>query len=315
MGFAEQLAARAAETNSHNASSSSRRLTPPRPRPGKIIRPQSSSNYYSPPRPDTSSSQSNSSPSLFADQLKQRRARHENNSLLSDSNRLTSIIDDDTENDSTTKKHPSLVPSTSYIGDEDDEEDEYASVGFSLMDASTDLSVNEDENGTESQGERDKSMGGELSNSATATIRKSRRQKLRPVGTISDITASPPKGKSDAPPKLQQRQQKHTEDEARSTSRTIFPRQEQNDTELQTILQLQLMKSQSLESHEEDQNGAVKHSQSNTRTNTAEDISSTINQDNSSSKQIFGAWAQIEQLKRSQTSCKILSFHHASYPL
>ena len=154
MSFAEQLAARAKEKEAHNNVSKPQQQNTIKPRPGKIKLVGSS---------------------VFADQLRKSALSSSINSSCSDK---PIRVDDDLLH----KKQPSqrsLIPkNTSSF---DSEGDEYSSVGFSLMDVSTDKSIYDD--GIES-----KSISSSTQPSVSASFKTKRKKKIRPISKSTETT-------------------------------------------------------------------------------------------------------------------------------
>eukprot|EP00579_Thalassiosira_antarctica_P023448 CAMPEP_0201990112 /NCGR_PEP_ID=MMETSP0904-20121228/93205_1 /ASSEMBLY_ACC=CAM_ASM_000553 /TAXON_ID=420261 /ORGANISM="Thalassiosira antarctica, Strain CCMP982" /LENGTH=604 /DNA_ID=CAMNT_0048544363 /DNA_START=241 /DNA_END=2051 /DNA_ORIENTATION=- len=310
MSFAEQLAARAAETTHslhsqkknrppqppQRSSNNKQRITPPPPRPGKILNKASSGA---------------SSPSLFAEQLKQRSSRSLNKSekgarsslqqneltALSSRTAVTSPLVTTTPSDSSwgralssesndtnndvrerqrrlSSQRTILIPTCNSPNDyyEEEEDDEYASVGFSLMDASTASTVDE-KNGDEAEDEGRESKVG-----ATPA-----RQKIRPTchNTIMD-----------SPPLLPFQGNHLSPIIAKGGGGGMHPSSPMNP-ELQSKLQRQLLKCQTSSNPSSSQPQQNHENHINPTNNNPIHNSSGIG-----NNAIFGAWAQVESLKQ-----------------
>eukprot|EP00571_Detonula_confervacea_P010643 CAMPEP_0172306972 /NCGR_PEP_ID=MMETSP1058-20130122/7923_1 /TAXON_ID=83371 /ORGANISM="Detonula confervacea, Strain CCMP 353" /LENGTH=714 /DNA_ID=CAMNT_0013019025 /DNA_START=167 /DNA_END=2311 /DNA_ORIENTATION=+ len=340
MGFAEQLAARAAETSSHHTKSQRPRLTPPRPRPGKIINKGRGTVTTTPGASTSNLSSSSSSPSLFADQLKLRKASRHSPSPRSLDNSfanqiserkiqntklgeaataplstpltlpLTTVSPSDSEllshdatlsggtrsstdaqtpqhqqqhaahklNDSTPSKRSILIPSCESPNDseeDDSEDDEYASVGFSLMDTSA-ISTVDGEKGNGQDDDMARGIlqqGGEESKVVDSNDAAQEEPKIM-QRTRTTSTASSTVGES--------------HDGQTTTTQQHFPQHQLlRKTTQQTLSQALKNVNNSTNTNN---NYPTKNNNSNNNNNSSPSLSSA--------NPIFGAWAQIESLKR-----------------
>lgn len=361
MGFAEQLAARAAETQSHHQHSRNNKSlssSSPPPRPGKIINRGPNGRVGSAGRVGGGTHRS-TSPSLFADQLMKRKARKDNRSSQSldsshtpDGNRenrfttpssrlksstsgssfadqisersietstqsepgcrFTSSLnappdssflspkdqhatiehipgpgDNDDETHASTKGRPHrllLTPignSSNNNNNDEDEDDEYSSLGFSLMDASTVSTVDEEQHGNEMDGGESKVT--------------SSRRRLQP--TLDESS----RRQTGHTPKVQQQLQEEVpfQHNLSPIQNLQFSQQQQNNSELQSKLQRQLIKCQTLPKSKSAQCPVQCPSQTTRQFRESKERSPGISDNNTSpSNPIFGAWAQIESLKQ-----------------
>jgi len=162
MSFAEQLAARAKEKETHhmhdNVSKSQQQNNTIKPQPGKI-------------KPIGSS--------VFADQL--RKSALSSSLKSSGSSNNKSILDDDLHKKQSSQRSLLIPKNTSSF----DSEDEYSSVGFSLMDVSTDKSIDDD--AIESN-----SISSSTQPSASASFKTKRKKKIRPISKSTETTPDKP---------------------------------------------------------------------------------------------------------------------------
>jgi len=163
MSFAEQLAARAKEKETHhmhnNVSKPQHQNNTLKPRPGKI-------------KPVGSS--------VFADQL--RKSALSSSIKSSGSSNNKSILDDDLHKKQSSQRSLLIPKNTSSF---DSEEDEYSSVGFSLMDVSADKSIDAD--AIESN-----SISSSTQPSASASFKTKRKKKIRPISKSTETTPDKP---------------------------------------------------------------------------------------------------------------------------
>ena len=154
MSFAEQLAARAKEKETHHMHNNVSKLkNNTKPRPGKI-------------KPVGSS--------VFANQLRKSAL---SSSIKSSGSNNKSILDDDLHKKQSSQRSLLIPKNTSSF---DSEEDEYSSVGFSLMDVSTDKSI-DDVDGIES-----KSISSSTHPSVSASFKTKRKKKIRPISKSTE---------------------------------------------------------------------------------------------------------------------------------
>ncbi|KAL7540567.1 hypothetical protein ACHAWF_006719 [Thalassiosira exigua] len=200
---------------------------------------------------------------------------------------------------------PCNAPDSSF----EDEEDEYASVGFSLQDASDVSTV----------GEGGRSEAGSIVDSksrATRVTQEGRRYAGMPAPSSS--RGDPRKGSrthTHGTPVELPREKKSfqhnlspIEKDAVTASHTWpHPLEEANGTELQSRLRKQLLKCQTPKSHRTSHSNdqlpqattTLKNTGPHTRQRSGSDIhSSRAEHHISPTNEIFGAWAQIESLKR-----------------
>ena len=271
MGFAEQLAARAAEKSSHQHT------------------------HKTPPRLATITNKGNtktvasSSSSPFAEQLRKSALSSSLNSRSSTA--ATLDYNDNNDDDSShlssqsaqSKKHSSsssqrsniLIPTTngSY---EEEEEDEYASVGFSLTigsSTSSTATATKAEDG-ENKGKDEGRRGGEgeLDLKSLPTFKR-KKKKLQPISTVATSTISV--GES-------------SQDESQIINNNNTRRIPNKDINRHYSLQ-------NTNSTPHDQGlDCIIQSSSTHKSDTNHNIISNSN----SNAQVFGAWAQIEQLKQ-----------------
>ncbi|KAL9186861.1 hypothetical protein ACHAXT_010581 [Thalassiosira profunda] len=324
MSFAEQLAARAKETTQSSSLGRPNAVpgsSPPRP-PGRI-RPADGGGGTLQSSVAPSLASPGSSSSLFAEQLKRRAgnndgaaapapatqdapqstpvdgALHGQPFSAPSSATISTKSSPGSQNaargkkgrirpvDGMDKVQPVLVPTIPRTPGSDDEEDEYSSVGFSLMDASTVSSVGETSVG-EGRGHK------------PSPAKKKPKRRIRPV---------------DSPPGVQRKETTRiTDDISPITKDDAFPDESPNDvareiqsTSVESIdseLQLQLQRrrlqergKRSLKDETLTQSPSAREP-AKTADGNADLGIPTAETDVNDNSAVFGAWAQIESLQR-----------------